>query len=1066
MGNQLLDIIEMTPFYIHNDGSPTYFSGDKRSAPDVTLSYGIVETKETNWLNLDDDLGSPHHGLLLQIGGKRPFLSKSIINWKTFPWDSYKEESSDILANLLRRWNANKTDCVTANGELTDALLNLTEELAEKKRVCTHSKPWINKKISESLKLLRDKRKKMSYHRSPGNVKAYKDILGKTLELINEEYEKWWSDLCGKLPTLEGKEKWKVIHTLMDQTSPFMNVKPIRKTIEGKSVYLFEDQEISKELEDYHITKPERPQHPNHIETSQIVKDLLDEAGKGKGCEVMNADITDIEVKKTFGKCSGASGNDKIKKELIDKADRNQMQACLKYIYSQAWRHGQFPDAWKMENRNVLAKPDKEDYHVCEAYRTVSVTSIIGKRFEHITSQRLLAAINSDVFDENQFAYLKGRSTTQAILVVAEKIKKGLMSGQVAGAIFFDLSDAFGSVDRQLLLLKLGKDLNISGRLLLHLNSFLTGRKARIILNGKEGEWIDSIFGTSAGTILGSLLFIIHIYDAPKQARPKFADDISAVEVANDVRSLQAKLQEAANEIKKWADKWGLDINLGKTKSMAFGSTPPLDIQIGGIPIKKTEEQRLLGVILDKNLDFNLQVDHAISKARKTFGKLAYLIKGRKGLPVKEAIEIFKGLVRHHLEYAFPSWANLKENEIKRLEVVQSKCLRQLIGAKAHSTTDGMEVLTNVPPFRLRTWDLCMREYIRIKAKDPNHKLRSMMRNSMQIGQTLSPCAYLIQHSREWTTITEDLELQREQTSTPKILLNAGSIEKVDLFQPGTMGNSSSRSCLQKEHGRRVVEEFIHSHKGTDVMIFTDGSVANGPYGSGACAILLLPLESSENETFKDAVPVGTYVENVECEFQGIILALQNALKYFGNVSIRRKHTEMIYVLCDCESAIDIVLNRNMTRYHTDKYLALDNTCKRLKDLNVKVSIIWIPGHVGIKQNELVDQEAKRTAKAIADGNLKADTRISIPAAIKLAKDLMTATWQRRWDVCETGATTKLLIPKVISRIYFPADRCTGISYIRLLLDDTTLNVDQYKMKLVLSPVCDFDCDEDLGPGF
>jgi hypothetical protein len=112
MGNQLLDIIETTPFYIHNDGSPTYFSGDKRSAPDVTLSYGIVETKETNWLNLDDDLGSPHNGLLLQIGGKRPFLSKSIINWKTFPWDSYKEESSDILANLLRRWNANKTDCV------------------------------------------------------------------------------------------------------------------------------------------------------------------------------------------------------------------------------------------------------------------------------------------------------------------------------------------------------------------------------------------------------------------------------------------------------------------------------------------------------------------------------------------------------------------------------------------------------------------------------------------------------------------------------------------------------------------------------------------------------------------------------------------------------------------------------------------------------------------------------------------------------------------------------------------------------------------------------------------
>ena len=67
MGNQLLDIIETTPFFTHNDGSPIYFSGDKRSAPDVTLVYGIVETRDTNWLNLDDDLGSPHHGLLLQF---------------------------------------------------------------------------------------------------------------------------------------------------------------------------------------------------------------------------------------------------------------------------------------------------------------------------------------------------------------------------------------------------------------------------------------------------------------------------------------------------------------------------------------------------------------------------------------------------------------------------------------------------------------------------------------------------------------------------------------------------------------------------------------------------------------------------------------------------------------------------------------------------------------------------------------------------------------------------------------------------------------------------------------
>ena len=76
------------------------------------------------------------------------------------------------------------------------------------------------------------------------------------------------------------------------------------------------------------------------------------------------------------------------------------------------------------------------------------------------------------------------------------------MSGQGAGAIFLDISEAFGPVDRQLLLIKLSKDLNISRRLPLHCNAFLTGGKVRIILNGKEGDWLDLVFGTSVGTIL------------------------------------------------------------------------------------------------------------------------------------------------------------------------------------------------------------------------------------------------------------------------------------------------------------------------------------------------------------------------------------------------------------------------------------------------------------------------------------------------------------------------------------------------------------------------------------
>ena len=102
-------------------------------------------------------------------------------------------------------------------------------------------------------------------------------------------------------------------------------------------------------------------------------------------------------------------------------------------------------------------------------YRTVSVTSRLGKRLEHITSQRLIAILKSQNFDFDQFAYLKNRSVIQAILIVAEKIKKALIQGEKAGAVFYDFTDAFGSVERKRLITKINRDFGVTGRLLLHI---------------------------------------------------------------------------------------------------------------------------------------------------------------------------------------------------------------------------------------------------------------------------------------------------------------------------------------------------------------------------------------------------------------------------------------------------------------------------------------------------------------------------------------------------------------------------------------------------------------------
>ena len=341
-------------------------------------------------------------------------------------------------------------------------------------------------------------------------------------------------------------------------------------------MYLFDDDEIRTELEKYHISKSDLEGSTgdhDYICTRDIVKELSETANSGNNSHLMNADISDQEVKSTFGKGSESPGPDGVSAKLVDNADRTLMHECLRILRNKVWAAGCFPSEWKKENRIVIPKPGKAHYNECSAYRTVSVTSCLGKRLEHITSQRFITLLKSQNFDFDQFAYLKNKSVTPAILMVVEKIKKGLIQGQKAWAMFFDFTDAFGSVNRKSLLIKINRDFGVTGRLLLHIDSFLRDTVARIKIGDNVEEWIESLFGTSAGTSLGPLLFIAHVHDVPKIINPKFADDMVALAVGTDGSQIEESLQNATNQLVAWADKEGMELNAQKTKVMLFGDT-------------------------------------------------------------------------------------------------------------------------------------------------------------------------------------------------------------------------------------------------------------------------------------------------------------------------------------------------------------------------------------------------------------------------------------------------------------------------------------------------------------
>ena len=273
--------------------------------------------------------------------------------------------------------------------------------------------------------------------------------------MLNNAEQDWFLSECGKLPLVGESGKWNIINRLTNQSKD-RGVCPIRKVVNGQSVYLFDDEDIRSEMENYQIHKMQ-DSRSSHLYTQTTDRASSDPPLNSTLYQAMNDDISDFEVKSpseraqihlVLIKRSDTPGPDDISAQMFDKADRDLMHHLLKLLWNKSWKTGTFIKEWKQENRVVIKKPGKDDYHECCAYRTISITSVLDKRLEHITSQRLIRVLNEIGFDTDQHAYLPGRSSTQAILTLVECIKSGLLKNQYAGAVFFDFTDAFSSIDR------------------------------------------------------------------------------------------------------------------------------------------------------------------------------------------------------------------------------------------------------------------------------------------------------------------------------------------------------------------------------------------------------------------------------------------------------------------------------------------------------------------------------------------------------------------------------------------------------------------------------------------
>ena len=112
-----------------------------------------------------------------------------------------------------------------------------------------------------------------------------------------------------------------------------------------------------------------------------------------------------------------------------------------------------------------------------KSYRPISNLSVISKLLERLIAKQLVSYLkDNNLLPDLQSAYRPHHSTETAVLKVLADILLALDSGNLVMLTLLDLSDAFDSVDHNILLCRLRTSYGLRGVCFEWFRSYLSGR--------------------------------------------------------------------------------------------------------------------------------------------------------------------------------------------------------------------------------------------------------------------------------------------------------------------------------------------------------------------------------------------------------------------------------------------------------------------------------------------------------------------------------------------------------------------------------------------------------------
>ena len=745
-GDALFNIAEELDLTVLNDDSSTFFRTyrgviSNGSILDLVFASRKMGPKVAE-CTVIGDVGSDHLPVHIKLNSHE--VEKAIIRathkLDKANWQKFRKILKSVKTGDLTTPAEIEKACETLESQIMCALDTSCQVVKQK-----DTDFFISENTLELISAKRKARRlAMRFSDEPEYIQTYKRLTNEVKDSVRADKERSWNDQIDKLDAArDGRAYWNTLFRLTGAKSKSRSKKPLLKP---DGTFTESDKEradtFAATLEKVHNVHQGdifddnfKEEVESTIKEHEILfKPLVSQIEEVDDDNEILTPITTGEIKGFLKKCkpNTAPGVNGIRYSVLKQAG-DPVFAALANIYNACLAIGYFPKLWKHAEGVMIPKPGK-DGKLAGSYRPISLLSCMGKLFEKTLAGRIKNSLEKEIFfNQWQNGFRSKRTAMEHVFRLVEETQLGFTKKWKGGAVFIDVEKAFDSVWHDGLRYKLMKG-SLPRKMIRLISSFLSERTIQVNCNNHSSEEVKLNAGTPQGSVLSPLLFIYYVNDIPDLGPTgcnlsQFADDMGIWTHAKSAKALRLRLSKALKLMEGWCAKWRIKLNAVKTQFLVFSRTVKpvkIDLELFDEPIKQTQSAKLLGITLDHKLSFNEHIKGLTNRAYSRLNLLKLLKGTTWGAKPYTILRAYKGFIRPILEYGAIISGAFNETLMKKMQVLQNKCVRLALGAPWETRIVDLHDYTRMETIKERFTSLAYKSF---RSLDHSEMLNDLMVN-------------------------------------------------------------------------------------------------------------------------------------------------------------------------------------------------------------------------------------------------------------------------------------------------------------------------------------------------